>query len=104
MNAAGSDHYCMRIVHDLSEIGADDWNALLRAASSENPFVSFEFLHALHESGCASARTGWEPHYLMLERGGRLCAAVPLYRKHHSYGEYVFDWAWADAHQRHGLE
>jgi predicted N-acyltransferase len=104
MNAAGSDHYCMRIVHDLSEVGADDWHALLRAASSENPFVSFEFLHALHESGCASARTGWEPHYLTLERGGRLCAAVPLYRKHHSYGEYVFDWAWADAHQRHGLE
>ena len=54
----------MRIVHDLSEVGSDDWNALLRAASSENPFVSFEFLHALHESGCASARTGWEPHYL----------------------------------------
>lgn len=93
----------MRIVHDLSEVGVDDWSALLRAASTDNPFVSFEFLHALHESGCACARTGWEPHYLTLERDGRLCAAVPLYRKHHSYGEYVFDWAWADAHQRHGL-
>jgi uncharacterized protein len=94
----------MRIVRDLSEVGADAWNALLRAAPSENPFVRYEFLHALHESGCVCARTGWEPHYLALERDGRLCAAVPLYRKLHSYGEYVFDWAWADAHHQHGLE
>ena len=49
-------------------------------------------------------RTGWEPHHLTLWSGTELKAAAPLYRKHHSYGEYVFDWAWADAHQRHGID
>jgi predicted N-acyltransferase len=103
MDAAGSEDYCTRIVHDLNDVGADAWNALIRSASSSNPFVRFEFLHALHESGCASLRTGWEPHYLTLWQRDQLCAAVPLYRKHHSYGEYVFDWAWAEAHQHHGI-
>jgi predicted N-acyltransferase len=103
MDEAGSEDYCTRIVHDLGEVGAEAWNALLRGALGSNPFVRFEFLQALHETGCASVRTGWEPHYLTLWRRDRLCAAVPLYRKHHSYGEYVFDWAWAEAHQRHGI-
>ena len=62
------------------------------------------FLRALHATGCASAATGWEPCYLTLWHGDDLKAAAPLYRKAHSYGEYVFDWAWADAHQRHGVE
>ena len=93
----------MRIVADLDEVGADRWNTLLGASPDANPFLKFEFLHALHESGCASERTGWEPKYLTLSSGDILCAAVPLYRKHHSYGEYVFDWAWAEAHQRHDI-
>jgi predicted N-acyltransferase len=102
MKQAGSTDYCMRVVTDLAEIGASRWNAL---ADRGNPFLRFEFLHALHSTGCAAARTGWQPHFLALfERdGGRLAAAVPLYRKEHSYGEYVFDWAWADAHQQHGI-
>lgn len=102
MKQAGSTDYCMRVVTDLAEIGAPCWNAL---TDRGNPFLRFEFLHALHSTGCAAARTGWQPHFLvMFERdGGRLAAAVPLYRKEHSYGEYVFDWAWADAHQQHGL-
>jgi uncharacterized protein len=103
MNAAGSDDYCTRIVHDLSEVGAAAWNRLADCTAHSNPFLRFEFLQALHQAGCASLRTGWEPHYLTLWRSGVLCAAAPLYRKHHSYGEYVFDWAWADAHHRHGI-
>jgi predicted N-acyltransferase len=103
MDAAGSDDYCTRIVHDLSEVGAAAWNSLVERTAHSNPFVRFEFLHALHETGCASLRTGWEPQFLTLWRSGVLCAAAPLYRKHHSYGEYVFDWAWADAHHRHGV-
>jgi len=82
---------------------AGRWNALL-ALEPANPFVRYEFLHALHASGCAAERTGWEPHHLTLWSGAELKAAAPLYRKHHSYGEYVFDWAWADAHQRHGVD
>jgi len=89
--------------HDLDQVGASAWNDLLGRGDQGNPFLSYEFLQALHEAGCASLRTGWEPHYLTLWKFGVLCGAVPLYRKHHSYGEYVFDWAWADAHQRHGI-
>jgi len=96
-------NYRMRIVSDLAEVGADDWNALL-AHEPDNPFVRYEFLHALHMTGCASERSGWEPQYMTLWSGKALTAAAPLYRKHHSYGEYVFDWGWADAHQRHGVD
>ncbi len=96
-------NYRTRTVSDLSEIGPARWNALV-ARGSSNPFVRYEFLHTLHATGCASERTGWEPDYLTLWEGAELRAAAPMYRKHHSYGEYVFDWAWADAHQRHGIE
>jgi predicted N-acyltransferase len=102
MDAAGSVDYCTRIVRDLGEVDAAAWDGLA-ALSAGNPFVSHAFLSALHETGCASLRTGWEPHYLTLWKGERLCAGVPLYRKDHSYGEYVFDWAWAEAYQRHGV-
>ena len=63
-----------------------------------------EYLCALHDSGSAISRTGWAPLFVTLERGQRIVAACPLYAKNHSYGEYVFDWAWADAYQRHGLD
>jgi len=98
---AGPKNYRTRLVSDLGEIGSGRWNALLGRGAT--PFVRHEFLHALHATGCASPRTGWEPAYLTLWDGADLQAAAPLYRKHHSYGEYVFDWAWADAHQRHGI-
>jgi predicted N-acyltransferase len=65
--------------------------------------LSHAFLGALHQSGCASPRTGWGPRYLTAWRGEHLTGALPLYEKAHSYGEYVFDWAWADAYRRHGV-
>ena len=101
--ARGAD-YCTRLVGDLDEIGAAKWNALAAASGGSNPFLSYEFLHALHASGCAAQRSGWEMQYLTLSRGNELAGAVPLYRKYHSYGEYVFDWAWASAYQQHGVE
>ncbi|MEP6608939.1 MAG: GNAT family N-acetyltransferase [Burkholderiaceae bacterium] len=101
--ADGAD-YCTRLIDDLSSIGEAAWNGLVTHACSDNPFLRYEFLHALHTTGCASVRSGWEPNYLTLWRGGQLCGAVPLYRKHHSYGEYVFDWAWANAYQQHGID
>jgi len=61
------------------------------------------FLQALESSGCVGPGTGWEPRFLLAWRGDRLAAALPLWRKTHSYGEYVFDWAWARAYQQHGL-
>jgi hypothetical protein len=90
----------IQIVDSLASIPASDWDAL----AANHPLLSHAFLHALHESGCASAETGWAPCHLTLWRDGRLAAAMPLYLKSHSYGEYVFDWAWADAYQRHGLQ
>lgn len=96
--------YRTRIVSSLAEIGQPGWDGLVTAQDEANPFLSYAFLHALHESGSACAETGWEPHYLTLWQGEQLAAALPLYRKFHSYGEYVFDWAWAEAYQRHGVD
>ena len=79
------------------------WNRLLDAQAAPTPFMHLEYLAALHESTSAVAETGWKPQFLTLESGGQLRAACALYLKSHSYGEYVFDWAWADAYRRHGL-
>jgi hypothetical protein len=89
----------LRVTETLSTVDATAWNAL----AGDNPFLQHAFLHALHESDCASADTGWQPQYLLIEDQDQLVAAMPLYLKTHSYGEYVFDWSWADAYQRHGL-
>jgi predicted N-acyltransferase len=103
-----NQNYRTRIVSSLSEVGQPAWDALVQLQADANPFLSFSFLHALHESGSASAESGWQPQYLTLwqdtELTTELVAALPLYAKSHSYGEYVFDWAWADAYQRNGLE
>ena len=82
----------------LRAIAPADWNAL----AGSQPFLSHAFLSALHETGCASPDTGWTPNYLTAWREGALVGALPLYSKVHSYGEYVFDWGWADAYRRHG--
>lgn len=82
---------------DVTAIDAAAWDRL----AGNEPLLSHAFLSALHETGCASAATGWRPHYLTAWRGGALVAAMPLYAKSHSYGEYVFDWAWADAYRRY---
>ncbi|WP_040787670.1 GNAT family N-acetyltransferase [Massilia niastensis] len=97
-------NYRTHIVSSLSEIGRERWDALVQAQDRPNPFLSYAFLHALHESGSAAPEAGWQPQFLVLYHGAELAAALPLYVKGHSYGEYVFDWAWADAYQRHGLE
>jgi predicted N-acyltransferase len=98
-------NYRTHIISDLAEVGQPAWDALVAAQGSPgNPFLSYAFLHALHESRSASPETGWQPQYILLYDGDALAAALPLYVKGHSYGEYVFDWAWADAYQRHGLD
>ena len=98
-----SDDYVIRVFDDPSQIDAARWNALVDAQPSATPFMRHEYLRALNESRSASADTGWLPQFLVLAAGDELVAACPLYLKDHSYGEYVFDWAWADAYQRHGL-
>lgn len=97
-------NYRTRTVSSLSEVGQPAWDALVGMQPDANPFLSFAFLDALHETGCASAQSGWQPQFLTLWQADRLEAALPLYLKTHSYGEYVFDWAWADAYRRNGLD
>ncbi|MES2149964.1 MAG: GNAT family N-acetyltransferase [Pseudomonadota bacterium] len=97
-------NYRTHIATSLSEIGQAAWDGLLACQDKPNPFLSFAFLDALHSSGSACAQSGWQPQFLLLYDAAQLAAAMPLYLKSHSYGEYVFDWAWADAYQRHGLD
>jgi len=96
-------NYHIEICDDPLAIDAAAWNALLAQQAAPTPFMRHEYLAALHASGSALPRTGWAPRFVLLERGGTLHAACPVYLKTHSYGEYVFDWAWADAYRRHGL-
>ena len=95
--------YRVRVIDDPASIAASAWNSLLAAQAQPTPFMKHEYLAALHASGSAVPATGWSPCFLLLERGHELMAAVALYAKTHSYGEYVFDWAWAEAYARHGL-
>ncbi|WP_148714038.1 GNAT family N-acetyltransferase [Chitinolyticbacter meiyuanensis] len=88
----------IRIHTDLTELPAADWNRL----AGPHPALQHGFLAALEASGCASAASGWQPCHLALWRNERLAAALPLYLKSHSRGEYVFDWAWARAYAEHG--
>jgi predicted N-acyltransferase len=88
----------LRVIDSLAAVSATAWNALVGDA----PLLSHAFLHALHETGCASPTAGWTPRYLTAWQAGELVGAMPLYVKTHSYGEYVFDWSWADAYRRHG--
>ncbi|MCA9524388.1 MAG: N-acetyltransferase [Myxococcales bacterium] len=84
----------------LAAIAAHDWDALVGA---DNPFVEHRFLLALETSGSVGAGTGWLPAHAVVRRGTRIVAAAPLYVKDHSYGEYIFDWGWANAAQRAGI-
>jgi uncharacterized protein len=99
------DDYVTRIHHSPMEIDAQQWNALLAQSDAPTPFMRHEYLAALHASGSAVAETGWLPQFIALYAADEqeLLAACPLYVKDHSYGEYVFDWAWARAYQENGL-
>ena len=96
----------LQIHDDPGRIDAAAWDALLAASPAPTPFLRHAFLAALHASGSACAATGWQPVFMTLadeNDAGVLRAGAALYLKSHSYGEYVFDWAWADAYRRHGL-
>ena len=88
-------------IHSISDVSPADWNQLW---SSDYPFIRHEFLLALEKSGCTTARTGWKPSHCVARDCGKLLGALPLYIKTHSYGEYVFDWSWANAYQQAGYD
>jgi hypothetical protein len=90
----------LRELHSIDEVPAAQWNAL---TGTDCPFLRHEFLAALEHSGCVGKRTGWTPAHLAVLEQGQLVAAAPAYRKSHSWGEFVFDFGWAQAYERHGL-
>jgi hypothetical protein len=92
----------VRLLRSIAEVEASEWNALVGSAAQ--PFLRHEFLLALEEAGCTTPKTGWTPeHAIARDAAGRLVGAVPLYRKSHSRGEFVFDFSWANAYAQHGL-
>jgi hypothetical protein len=99
--------YVIRVLNHPAEVSSAQWAQLLAADAfhgrDASPFVTPEYLAALQDSGSATPATGWTLQLVTAWRGPGLCAAAAMYVKPHSYGEYVFDWAWADAHVRHGL-
>jgi uncharacterized protein len=91
----------VRVNRRIADIGKAAWEAC--AAPSGNPFVAYDFLDVLEQSGCAVERTGWGPQHLAIEdEAGEVGAVMPLYLKSHSQGEYIFDHSWADAYERAG--
>jgi predicted N-acyltransferase len=101
--ANDEDDYVIRVVDSVAGINAEEWNSLLAAQSDATPFMRHEYLTALESSGSAVAGTGWQTHFVLLEKGNRLAGACVLYLKNHSHGEYVFDWSWANAYAQKGL-
>jgi uncharacterized protein len=99
------NNYVTRVHASPLDIAASEWNALLLRSDAPTPFMRHEYLAAMHASGSATADTGWKPQFIALHdaQTEALLAACPLYVKTHSYGEYIFDWAWARAYQQHGL-
>jgi hypothetical protein len=96
----GSELRTVKVLGSIHEVAADAWNA---CAGADDPFLNHGFLAALEDSGSVSAKAGWIPQHLAaLGEDGSVAACAPLYLKSHSYGEYVFDWGWADAYERAG--
>jgi predicted N-acyltransferase len=90
-----------RVLSRIDDVRAADWNAL---DGAQAPFLRHEFLAALEHQACVGVASGWTPSHLILQDAhGKLLAAMPMYRKLHSWGEFVFDFAWAQAHTRSGL-
>ncbi|QDL54857.1 GNAT family N-acetyltransferase [Rhodoferax aquaticus] len=100
----GEVNYVTQVLTSPDEVNAFEWDALLALQAAPTPFMRHAYLAAMHASGSACPATGWTPHFFVLTHQGALQAACVLYVKTHSYGEYVFDWSWANAYAQHGLE
>ena len=101
-----ANDYVIRVLDSPRQVDASAWNTLLAAqdpAGGLNPFMRHEYLSAMFESGSATPKTGWTARFVTLSQGNEMVAACALYLKDHSYGEYVFDHAWANAYHQHGL-
>jgi predicted N-acyltransferase len=96
-----AENLAIRIVRKIAEVPRERWDHLARDCS---PFLRWDWLDCFEQTGCVTEETGWLPHHLVVERSDTLVAACPMYLKLHSMGEFVFDWEWADAAQRAGIQ
>ncbi len=96
------DGATLRVLSSVDEVSASEWDAL--HSDEDSPFVEHTFLSCLERSGCATRERGWTPSHLVWSRGGEVVLAMPAYEKSNSEGEFVFDWGWADAAMRAGIE
>jgi len=99
---AEPDTFQVEILDRLSDLPASEWNTLL--PKDAGPFLRHEFLSTLEETGCVGGNTGWQVAHLVLKDDQSLLGAMPLYLKQHSYGEFVFDWSWAQAYEQQGMQ
>jgi predicted N-acyltransferase len=90
----------VEFISSINDISAAQWNDI---SGTDYPFMRHEFLAALENSGCTNKKSGWQPYHALVYNDNELCAVLPLYLKTHSYGEYVFDWSWADAYRQNGI-
>ncbi len=97
----GTVQYDVSLVRCMAELDRVEWDAMV--GDEQSPFLEWDWLAALEESGCVAPETGWNPHHVAVRLRGRLIAAAPAYLKVHSQGEFVFDHGWADAAERAGL-
>lgn len=96
-----AEQLSLRVVQKIADVAQARWDALVGDAT---PFLKWDWLESLEQSGCVNQETGWLPHHIVVEKGGELVAACPMYLKLHSMGEFVFDYEWADAAQRAGIQ
>lgn len=100
VQAVPQREFTAEFLTSLNQISCAEWNSI---AGTDYPFMRHEFLFGLEKTHCTTTETGWQPCHLILRDGSALAAVMPLYLKSHSYGEYVFDWSWADAWRQSGL-
>lgn len=96
-----ADAVALRVIQNIADVPRERWDALSGAAT---PFLKWDWLESLERSGCVNEKSGWLPHHIVVETGGELVAACPMYLKLHSMGEFVFDYEWAEAAHRAGIQ
>lgn len=96
-----AEQIALRVMRQISEVERQRWDGL---AGNGSPFLKWDWLDSLEQSGCVNEETGWVPHHIIVEKGTQLVAACPMYLKLHSMGEFVFDFEWAEAAQRAGIQ
>lgn len=96
-----SDTTTVRVIRKIAEVPRERWDNL---AGGATPFLKWDWLDSLEQSGCVNEQSGWLPHHVIVERASQLVGACPMYLKLHSMGEFVFDYEWAEAAHRAGIQ